>query len=137
MNQVGQRRSRLLESDIREWLIWASENAMVGNTRMRNLADVALLHMAACAIIRRLLLPASLKWHGAASLGMTCQALLAEVSGSFMAGRFHMRVVARNATQALPTAAIAFAQSHRVVVFEQILLRGRLAGWRYQQDCHR
>src|SRR5580700_10214958 len=104
---------------------------------MRNLTNVALLHVAARAIISGLLSLAGREWHGAVFLSVACQALLAEISGSLHAGRLHMRVVARNTTQALPAAAIAFAQSHRVVVFKQVPLRWGLAVWRHQEDRHR
>src|ERR1700756_3832840 len=93
--------------------------------------------MTARTIISGLLLLTGVEWHGAAFLGVAYQAPLTEISGSFQFGRFHMRVMARNASQALSAVAIAFAESHRVVVFEQILLRRGFAVWRHQQNRHR
>src|SRR5207245_1709096 len=98
---------------------------------------VTLLHVTARTIINRLLLFAHLKWQCAAFLGVTCQTLLLEMLSRFFASRLYVRVVTTDATQLLPARAITLAQSHRVVVFEQVLLRRRLALRRDQQNRER
>src|SRR6202047_2512117 len=94
---------------------------------MRDFPHVALLHVTARAIINRLAPFADLKRQCAAFFGVACQTLCLEIIGRFLASRLHVRIMTTDATQLLAARAITLAQSHRVVVFEQVLLRRGLA----------
>ena len=113
MNQIGQRRCRLLKRNVGKRLIRARQNPVVGDAGMRNFPHVALLHVTARAIISRLPPFADLKRQCAALfVVMTCQTLFLEVCGRFFASRLHVRIMTTDATQLLAARAITLAQSH-------------------------
>jgi hypothetical protein len=53
MDQIWQGSCCLLKRNLRKWLIWAGENAVVGNTGVRDLLHVPLLHVAPGTVVRR------------------------------------------------------------------------------------
>ena len=85
MNKIRQRSRRLHEGDIRKWLIRSRHDAMVRSAGVGDDLDVALRHMAADAVVRRLLLHSNLQRKLAASARMAGQAFAVEIRRSLFA----------------------------------------------------
>src|SRR6266478_4171882 len=97
MNQVWQRNRGLLKGSVGKWLIRAHENAVIRDAGMGNLLHLPFLHVAACAIIRRLLVFANTQRQPTTLLDMAGQAFLSEILRRLLARRLYVRVVAADA----------------------------------------
>ena len=135
VNEIGQLWRGHLEGGIGKRLLRRSDNPMICEHRVRDDFHIALGHMAANTIVRRLLLLPLGKRNGAALLRVAGQAALAEVIWRFRGGRLCMRIMAGNTPQSARALAIAFAQAHREIVFEQIVLRRRLRREWHHEDA--
>jgi hypothetical protein len=134
MDKVGQSRSSLMKSRLRERFVGSGHNAVAGHAGVQDYADFAFRHMATCTIVRRLLLPSHAQRKLAALLRVAASALSGEVRGSFRAGRLYMRIVASDAAEPTAAASVTLAENHRVVVLDMVRRRRRFALRRHQED---
>src|SRR4051812_41383399 len=126
VNQIGKLRRRHLESSLRERLLRRPHDAVVGEHRVRDHLHVALRHVASDTIVGRTLFLTRHQRERAALFGMAGQAALAGIVRSFRCNRVCMRGVTSDAAQLTFAAAITLAQTHREIMFEQVILWWRL-----------
>src|SRR5580693_5079856 len=106
---------------------------MIRQDRMRNYPHVAFGHVASGAVVWRRLALADSERQRAAFFRVAGQAFRPVIRGSVLCSRFLVRVVASDATEMSATAAVAFAERHRKVVFQEIRLR-RIASRRDHEN---
>src|SRR5258708_4498131 len=116
MDEVGQSRSSLMKSRFRERFVGSSHNAVACHAGVQDYADFALRHMAACTIVRRLLLLSHAQRNFAALVRVAASALSSEVRGGFSVGGLSVRIVARDAAEPTAAAPVTLAENHRIVV---------------------
>ena len=123
----------LVERLFRVGLAFMGDDAMVGKRGMRNQREALLEHVAARTIVGRSLAPANEERHGAARFLMTAQAALPVVARR-VRPRLLVRIVAGEAAHPAATRAIALAEDHQGIVFEQRRCRRRIAAERQSED---
>src|SRR6186997_3174344 len=94
---------------------------------MRDGLKVPLGEMTDRAIIRRPLLKTLPLRKRTALRSMAAQTFTPVVGWCFLDARFCVRAMASDAAQSSLTSLIAAAQHHRRMMFQQVLIRGRLA----------
>src|SRR5258707_12473397 len=134
MDQVGQHRSSLTKRRFRERFVRPGQNAVACHAGVQDYAHLAFRHMATRTIVRRLLLLSYSQRHFAALIRVTGSALRREVSGSFRAGRLHVRIVTSYAAESTAAAPITLAENHRVVVLEVVRRRRSFTLRRHKED---
>src|SRR5258705_6337010 len=112
MDQVGQSRSSLMKSRLRQRFVRPRHNAVACYARVQDHADVTFRHVATGTIVRRLLLLSHTQGQFAALVRVAAGALSGEVPGSFRAGRLHVRIVASSTAKPALTAPVTFTQNH-------------------------
>src|SRR5437588_12661914 len=125
MDQVGQGRRGLMKSRFRQGIVSPGRDAVAGDARMQDHADVFFGHMTDGAGIWWVVLAAGFERKSATLLGMAGQAFFGEVGGSLRGGRFNVWVVASNAFHPALALAVTLAEGHGVVVLEVFGLRRR------------
>jgi len=123
MDQVRECRGGLPEGDVGKRFVWSRYDAMVGGAGVRDDLDIALGHVAADTVVGRFSLHTGRDGQLAALVGVTGEAFACEIHRGFLAGQLNMWIVAGNAAHAARACAVAFAQSHGIVVLDMVRRR--------------